>query len=50
MSERISPQYEGPASTAKKQKKEERQRQWLEKQLNGKFVREKKRVRSEETL
>ena len=48
-SERILPEYEGPVSTAKKQKKEERHKQWKEKQLNGKFVRETKEVKNEET-
>ena len=47
--ERILPEYEGPVSTAKKQKKEERHKQWKEKQLHGKFVRETEEVRSEET-
>ena len=42
------PEYEGPVSTAKKQKKEERHKQWREKQLHCKFVREAD-VRSEET-
>ena len=40
-SERILPQYEGPVSTAKKQKKKERYKQWKEKQLHCKFIREK---------
>ena len=48
-SERILPQYEGPVSTAKKQKKEERHKQLKEKQLHGKFRRETEEVRSEET-
>ena len=48
-SERILPQYEGPASTAKKQKKEDRHKQWKEKQLQGKFIRETEEVRSKET-
>ena len=48
-SEKILPQYEGPVSTAKKQKKEERHRQWKEKQLHGKFLRETEEVRSEKT-
>ena len=47
--ERILPQYEGPVSTAKKQKKDERHKQWKEKQFHGKFVREIEEVRSEET-
>ena len=42
-------QYEGPGSKAKKQKKEERHKQWKEKQLHGKFIRETEEVRSEET-
>ena len=48
-SERILTGYEGPVSTAKKQKKVERHKQWKEKQLHGKFVRETEKVRSEET-
>ena len=48
-SERILPEYKGAVSTAKKQKKEERHKQWKEKQLHGKFVRETKEARSEET-
>ena len=48
-SERILPQYEGPVSTAKKQKKEEKHKQLKEKQLHGKFRRETEEVRSEET-
>ena len=48
-SERILPQYEGPVSTAKKQKKEERYKQWKEKQLHGKFIKETEEVRTEET-
>ena len=48
-SEKILPQYEGPVSRAKKQKKEERHRQWKEKQLHGKFLRETEEVRSEKT-
>ena len=48
-SERILSQYEGPISTAKKQKKEERQKQWKEKQLHGKFTRETEKVGREET-
>ena len=47
--ERILPEYEGPVFTAKKQKKEERHKEWKEKQLHGKFVRETEEVRSEET-
>ena len=39
-SERILSEYEGPVSTSKKQKKEARQKQWKEKQLHGKFIRE----------
>ena len=40
-SERILSEYEGPVSIAKKQKKEERCKQWKKKQLHGTFVREK---------
>ena len=35
-SEKILPQHEGPVSTAKKQEKEERHKQWEEKHLHGK--------------
>ena len=35
--------------TAKKQKKEERHKQWKEKRLHGKFIKETEEVRSEET-
>ena len=48
-SERILPQYEGPLATGKKQKKEQRHKQWKEKQLHGKFIRETEKVRSGET-
>ena len=48
-SERILPEHEGPVSTAKKQKMEEKHKQWKEKQLHGKLVRETEEVRSEET-
>ena len=48
-SERILPEYEGSVSKAKKTKKEERHKQWKEKQLHGKFVRETEKVRSDET-
>ena len=48
-SERVLPQYEVPVSTAKKQKKEERHKQWKEKQFHGKFIIETEEVRSEET-
>ena len=48
-SERIWPLYEEPVSTAKKKKKEERHKQWKEKQLHGKFIRETEEVRSEKT-
>ena len=48
-SEKILPQYEGLVSTAKKQKKFERHKQWKEKQLHVKFIRETEEVRSEET-
>ena len=37
-SERILSQYEGPVSTTKKQKKEQRHKQWIKKQLHGKFI------------
>ena len=47
-SERILPQYGGPVSTTKKQKKEQRHKQWKEKQLHGKFIRETEEIRSEE--
>ena len=43
------PQYEGPVSTTKKQKKEQRHKQWKEKQLHGTFIRETEEIRSEET-
>ena len=46
---KILPEYERPISAAKKQKKEERRKQWKEKQLHGKFVRKIEEVRSEET-
>ena len=42
------PEYGGPESTAKKQKKEERHKQRKEKQLHGKFVREKEEAKSEQ--
>ena len=45
-SERILLEYKGPVSTSKKQKKEERPKQWKGKQFHGKFVRETE-VRSE---
>ena len=48
-SERILPQYGGPVSTAMKQKKEQRHKQWKEKQLHGKFIRETEKVRIGET-
>ena len=48
-SERILPQSGGPVSTTKKQKKEQKHKQWKEKQLHGKFIREKEEIRSEET-
>ena len=48
-SERILPQYGGPVSTAMKQKREQRHKQWKEKQLHGKFIRETEEIRSEET-
>ena len=43
------PQYEGPVSKAKKQKKKERHKQWKEKQLHSKFIRQTEEVRSAET-
>ena len=43
------PEYEGPVSTAKEQKKEETHKQWNKKQLHGKFVRETEEVRNQET-
>ena len=49
-SERILPEYEGPVSTAKKQKKEERHKQWKEKRLHVKFARKAEKVRNEEKL
>ena len=48
-SERIFLEYEEPVSTTKKQKEEERHKQWKEKQLHGKFVRETEELRSVET-
>ena len=50
-SERILPQYGGPVSTScvLKHKKNQRHKQWKEKQLHGKFRRETEEVRSEET-
>ena len=47
-SERILSQYDVPVYIAKKLKKEERHKQWKEKQLRGKFIRETEEV-SEET-
>ena len=44
---RILPGYEGSAATAKKQKEEERNKQWKEKQLHDEFVRETEQVRIE---
>ena len=35
----MKPQYEVPVSTSKKQKKEERHKQWKVKQLHGNFIR-----------
>ena len=43
------PQYGGPVPTAKKQKKEVRYKQSKEKQLHGKYISQKEKVRSEET-
>ena len=48
-SERVLPQYEGPVSTTKNQKKEQRYKQCKKKQLHGKLVRETEEIRSEET-
>ena len=48
-SERILPEYEKPVSLAKKQKQEERHKQWKETQFHGKSVRETEEVRSNET-
>ena len=48
-SERILPPYGGPVSTTKKHKKEQKHKQWKEKQLHGKFIREKEEIRSVET-
>ena len=45
------PEYGGHLYTDKerKKKKKKRQKRWQEKQLDGKFVRKTKEVRSEET-
>ena len=48
-SDRILLQYEGPVSTANKQKNKRTHKRWEEKQLHGKFIRETEEVRSEET-
>ena len=48
-SEKILPQYGGPVSPTKKQKKEQRHKQCKEKQLHDKFIRETEEIRSEET-
>ena len=48
-SDRILSQYGIPVSTTKKQKKEQRDKQWKERQLHGKFIRETEETRSEET-
>ena len=48
-SERVLPQYGRPVFTTKKQKKEQRHKQWKEKQLHGKFI-ETEEIRSEETF
>ena len=48
-SERILPQYGGPVSTTKKQKKKQRHKKWKEKQFHGKFIRETEEIKSEET-
>ena len=47
--ERILPQYGGPVSTTKKQKKKQATKQWKEEQLHGKFIREAEEIQSEET-
>ena len=47
-SERIFPEYEEPISIAKSQKKEERHKQWKEKQINGKSVLQTEEIRREE--
>ena len=44
-SEKVFPEYERPESTAKKRKKEEKHKQWKEKQLHSKFVRETKKLK-----
>ena len=49
MNEKILPQYEVSAFTAKKQKNEKSHKQWKEKHLHGKFIRETERFRSEKT-
>ena len=48
-SERILPQYKRSVSTAIKQEKEERHKQWKEKQLHGKFKRETEEIINDET-
>ena len=48
-SERILPQYGGPVSTTKKQKKKKRHKKWKEKQLHDKFIREAEEIKSQET-
>ena len=45
----ILPEHKGPVSTAKKQKNGEEHKQWKEKHLDGKFIRETEEIRSEET-
>ena len=49
MSDKFLPEYERPVSVGNKQKKAERHRQWKQKQLHGKFLRETKLVTSRET-
>ena len=48
-SQKILPQYGGPVSTTKKQKKKQATKQWKEEQLHGKFIREAEEIQSEET-
>ena len=47
--ERILPQYGGPVSTTKEQKKEQRHKRWKEKQHLGKFIKGKQEIRGEQT-
>ena len=48
-SERMLPEYGGSVSTTKKQKKEQRHKQWKEKHLHGKFISETEEIRIKET-